>query len=64
MFTWNWSELVHSKVFWTSICAIIAAIGAVVLGEIELGAAIELIIAAIFAIFFRDAIAKSGPTVK
>jgi len=58
MFKWNWAELVTTKVFWASILIIIGTIGASVMGEVAWGASFIIIIEAILAIFFRDAIAK------
>jgi len=55
-------RLSSSKVFWTSLTAIVVAWGAHLTGEMDLRASIEATFVGVMAIGFRDAMAKGGGT--
>lgn len=51
----NWYK---SKTVWAGLCSIITAIGAVVTGDLTLGAGFQLGMTGLLGIFLRDAIAS------
>ena len=53
------SETLKSKTFWAGIAAIVAGIGALIMGDIQSG--VQGIGAGIITICMRDAVEKSGP---
>ena len=51
-------SLLKSKTFWTGISGLVAAVGGVLTGALDLGVAIQTGVTSLVAIFLRDAIVK------
>lgn len=56
----NFSALLRSKVFWTAVIGILTSIGSACAGDVSWPTAVQSIFACLFAVFFRDTLAKQG----
>ncbi|NJK43809.1 MAG: hypothetical protein HC933_05575 [Pleurocapsa sp. SU_196_0] len=56
----NLAALVKTKTFWTGLIAILSALGAFVMGDMNLAQFIQTTVTGLIGIFLRDALTKGG----
>lgn len=51
--------MIKTKTFWASLSGIVTAVGAYFTGDIDLAAALQIVVTSVLALFLRHGVAKS-----